>query len=39
MDLAKLDRADLDALDRAVAIVERVAGGGPAPWPAHKRRG
>jgi DNA-binding MarR family transcriptional regulator len=38
-DLAKLDRADLDALDRAVAIVERVAGGGPAPWPARNRRG
>ena len=32
-ELAKLDRADLDALDRAVAIVERVIGGGPAPSP------
>jgi DNA-binding MarR family transcriptional regulator len=32
-DLAKLDGADLDALDRAVTIVERVVGGGPAPWP------
>jgi DNA-binding MarR family transcriptional regulator len=32
-ELAKLDGADLDALDRAVAIVERVVGGGSAPWP------
>jgi len=32
-ELARLDRGDLDALDRAVAIVERLVGGGPAPWP------
>jgi len=32
-ELTKLDRADLETLDRAVAIIERVVGGGPAPWP------
>jgi len=32
-ELAKLHAADLDALDRAMAIVERVVGGGPSPWP------
>jgi len=32
-DLARADAADLDALDRALAIIERIIGGGPAPWP------
>jgi DNA-binding MarR family transcriptional regulator len=38
-ELTKLERADLDALDRAVAIVERVVGGGPAPWPRRRAPG
>lgn len=31
-ELARLDRAELEALERAIAIVERLVGGGPAPW-------
>jgi DNA-binding MarR family transcriptional regulator len=38
-ELSKLDRADLDALGRAVAIIERVVGGGPAPWPGRRTAG
>jgi DNA-binding MarR family transcriptional regulator len=38
-ELAKLDRADLDILDRAVALVERVVGAGPAAWPRLRASG
>ena len=37
-ELAELDRGVLEALDRAIAIIERLVGTGPAPWPSAQPR-